>query len=74
MKLPIILPALTIPAVTFPALSTPTFTVVTPSPLPNFSFPGIKVTDGFEITPAISLIGETTVMPKLPALTIPHLF
>ena len=73
LNLPIVLPALTVPAINFPALTTPQFIVHTPDGLPNFTFPGIKVTDGFTIAPALQLVGATTVMPKLPALTIPAL-
>lgn len=73
LNLPIVLPALSIPAVKFPALSTPTIVIHTPDPLPNIDLPGFEITSGFQISPSIPLIGVTTVMPVLPALSIPAL-
>ncbi len=73
LSLPIVLPALYVPAVKFPALSTPKIVIHTPDPLPNIDLPGFEITSGFEISPSIPLIGATTVMPRLPALSIPAL-
>lgn len=72
LKLPIVLPALTVPAVQFPKLAVPGFVVDVPV-IPTFTLPGFTVKEAFELTPAIPLIGATTVMPTLPALTIPAL-
>ena len=73
LHLPIVLPALTVPAVQFPKLAVPDIVIHTPDPLPNITLPGFTVTNAFQLTPAIPLIGATTVMPTLPDLTIPAL-
>jgi hypothetical protein len=72
LGLPIVLPALTVPAVNFPKLAVPGFEVDVPV-IPTFTLPGFTVKEAFQLTPAIPLIGATTVMPKLPAFTIPAL-
>jgi hypothetical protein len=72
LNLPIVLPALSVPEIKFPKLSTPAITIDVPV-IPTFTIPGATIINEYQLVPPINLIGATTVMPKLPALTIPAL-
>jgi len=72
LNLPIVLPAITVPEIKFPKLSTPGITIDVPL-IPTFTIPGATIINEYQLVPPINLIGATTVMPKLPALTIPAL-
>ncbi len=66
------LPALSVPEIKFPKLSTPAIVIDVPL-IPTFTIPGATIINEYQLVPPINLITATTVMPKLPALTIPAL-